>query len=210
MGKFLTLCNRVIYAIFRKDESLLEGLLRQVSVAVLLRLGMQQDRAKSIVDQVPWNQMRVKLAQDFRYQKPPPLKLVVARVVEFVQVIPDDSVRKETWEACRTYVHSQVGHGLTKWGVQCVSAVPLTPRQPTQVDGIQVTKEERDLLIKAVTDHAASDLEAVANALVDPTSAPQMFLTAVDSSADQRLRKILQQIVTRMLLDKLVRQGIDK
>jgi len=39
----LMVCIRVIHAIFQEDGSLVEGVLKQVAVVVLLRLGMEND-----------------------------------------------------------------------------------------------------------------------------------------------------------------------
>ena len=91
----LMVCIRVIHAIFQEDGSLVEGVLKQVTVVVLLRLGMENDRAKFVAEAIPWHKIKVTLKDDFNQQRRPPLKFVMQRAVEILSSVVKQGAENE-------------------------------------------------------------------------------------------------------------------
>jgi hypothetical protein len=99
----LMVCIRVIHAIFQEDGSLVEGVLKQVTVVVLLRLGMENDRAKFVAEAIPWHKIKVTLKDDFNQQRRPPLKFVMQRAVEILSsVVKQDAENEAIQEGRRS------------------------------------------------------------------------------------------------------------
>ena len=195
LSNLLMLCIRVMHAIFKKDESLLEDFLKQATLFVLIHcLGMQQqqDLAKRIVEMVRWNTVIRTFEPDFKMDKRPPLQHVVQRVLGLLEkddVLSDKSrKRNKAKKAFRAHLiqhlRGEVRKTLDHW----------------KIEPHEVAPEEQEKLVSLMVEQSSKKWKVIADIVIDPKSAPEVFVTVLGSVCTSETRELLQKMVGIILM----------